>query len=187
MCLCVCVCVCVTVALTCVVVRSYIYIACVWLLFLPQVMTFLVSILWTPFLASSLIFMHCYLWSRFNHTTQVSIMGMVTVQAFYLPWCLVGLSCMMGASPVADLLVRTHTRTLVLLHAWCRSSRYFRFTDMYVCVCVCVSMCSRCSCATNSIRPCREFSRAICTTFVLSCIRVRMALPFFRRRCSCTS
>merc|ERR1712118_367463 len=67
-------------------------------------MTLLVPMFWTPFLASSLIFMHCYLWSRFNHTTQVSIMGMVTVQAFYLPWCLVGLSVAMGASPVADLL-----------------------------------------------------------------------------------
>ena len=68
----------------------------------------------------------------------------------------------------------------------------FRFTDMCVrvCVCVCVSMpppLFHCSCASISMCHCREFSRAICTTFVLSCIRVRMASPLFRRRCSCTS
>ena len=33
-------------------------------------------------------------------------MGMVSVQAFYLPWCMVALNVAMGGSPAADLLVR---------------------------------------------------------------------------------
>jgi len=66
--------------------------------------TLLVPFLYSPFLTASLIFMHCYIWSRFNHTTQVSIMGMVQVQAFYLPWCLVALNVAMGGSPFQDLL-----------------------------------------------------------------------------------
>ena len=144
-CSCICsrTCACVTVALTYVVFLSFLMLHAV--APLPQLMTLLVPMFWTPFLASSLIFMHCYLWSRFNHTTQVSIMGMVTVQAFYLPWCLVGLSVAMGASPVADLLVSTHTRTL-LLHA-ARRTFLHPYTETcslhtHVCVCVC-RICAR--------------------------------------------
>ena len=40
-----------------------------------------------------------------NHVVQVSIMGLVTVQAFYLPWCMVALNVAMGGSPMGDLLV----------------------------------------------------------------------------------
>ena len=37
-------------------------------------------------------------------------MGMVSVQAFYLPWCLVALNVAMGGPPAPDLLVRPRRR-----------------------------------------------------------------------------
>ena len=44
------------------------------------------SLLGLPFLSSSLVFMLLYLWSRENPNANTSIMGLVTLKAFYLPW-----------------------------------------------------------------------------------------------------
>ena len=57
-----------------------------------------------PFFASSLVFMLLYLWSRENPNANTSIMGLVTLKAFYLPWGMMGATAMMGGSIVPDLL-----------------------------------------------------------------------------------
>ena len=57
-----------------------------------------------PFFASSLVFMLLYLWSRENPNANTSIMGLVTLKAFCLPWGMMGATAMMGGSIVPDLL-----------------------------------------------------------------------------------
>ncbi len=49
------------------------------------------------FLASSVTEMLLYVWSRHFPTAQVSLMGFVSVQAFYLPFVYVGLALLMGS------------------------------------------------------------------------------------------
>ena len=56
------------------------------------------------FLGPSLIFMMTYVWSRNFPTGSVSIMGMVTLQAFYLPFAMLALSLVMGGDWLSDLL-----------------------------------------------------------------------------------
>ncbi|KAK9814204.1 hypothetical protein WJX72_002204 [[Myrmecia] bisecta] len=58
----------------------------------------------SPFLASPLVFMLLYVWSREFPTNNVSIWGLFNVQAFYLPFCFLGLNVMLGGNWVADLL-----------------------------------------------------------------------------------
>eukprot|EP00271_Cylindrocystis_brebissonii_P002551 TRINITY_DN13241_c0_g1_i1.p1 TRINITY_DN13241_c0_g1~~TRINITY_DN13241_c0_g1_i1.p1 ORF type:complete len:282 (-),score=47.44 TRINITY_DN13241_c0_g1_i1:757-1602(-) len=57
-----------------------------------------------PFLAVSLVFMLVYVWSREFPNANVSLMGMVTIQAFYLPWAYVFLDVIFGASPIPNLM-----------------------------------------------------------------------------------
>jgi Derlin-2/3 len=55
-------------------------------------------------MGSSLVFMLVYLWSRNFPTGNVSLMGVVTIQAFYMPFALLGLSFIMGGNWLSDLL-----------------------------------------------------------------------------------
>jgi Derlin-2/3 len=57
-----------------------------------------------PFYAGSLVFALLYLWSRENPDANTSIMGMVKMKAFYLPWGMMALEALMGGSVVPDLL-----------------------------------------------------------------------------------
>ena len=56
------------------------------------------------FLGPSLIFMLTYVWSRNFPTGNVSLMGLANIQAFYLPFALMGLSLVMGGDWMSDLL-----------------------------------------------------------------------------------
>jgi Derlin-2/3 len=56
------------------------------------------------FLGPSLTFMVVYVWARRNQFVRLSLFGLFTFTAPYLPWVLVGLDMMLGASPVKDLL-----------------------------------------------------------------------------------
>jgi len=68
--------------------------------------TQLISPLFTvPFLSGSLAFALVYIWSRRNPTVRMSLMGIVTLRAPYLPLALVGVSWAMyndWRSAVAD-------------------------------------------------------------------------------------
>ena len=44
-----------------------------------------------PFFGPSLVFTLLYLWSRENPNANTSIMGMITMKAFYLPWGMLGM------------------------------------------------------------------------------------------------
>lgn len=80
----------------------------VWMLLLNMFcllpLKFIVPSVSQPFYSSSLIFAMLYLWSRENPTQITSIMGMVRMQAFYLPWGMMALTVLMGGDPVADFL-----------------------------------------------------------------------------------
>ena len=56
------------------------------------------------FLGPSLIFMMMYVWSRNFPSGNVSIMGLVNLQAFYLPFAMLALSLIMGGDWVSELL-----------------------------------------------------------------------------------
>ncbi|GAQ79084.1 hypothetical protein KFL_000240150 [Klebsormidium nitens] len=66
--------------------------------------SFLAPFLGLYLLGPPLIFMLIYLWSRANTSANVSIMGMVSVQALYLPWAMLALDVIFGNSPVPGLL-----------------------------------------------------------------------------------
>ena len=72
-----------------------------------------------PLTAPPLILMLIYVWSRNFPDTPVSLYGLVTIQAFYLPFAFLFLTVVMGGSPVADLF------GIAAGHLW-----YF-FTDLY--------------------------------------------------------
>ncbi|DBA75375.1 hypothetical protein WJX77_010985 [Trebouxia sp. C0004] len=57
-----------------------------------------------PFLASPLIFMLIYVWSRNFPTASVSIMGLVSVEAFYVPFAFLGISLISGNDWLSDVL-----------------------------------------------------------------------------------
>ncbi|ORY85540.1 putative ER-associated proteolytic system protein Der1 [Protomyces lactucae-debilis] len=58
-----------------------------------------------PYLGSALSFTLTYLWSRRNPTVQLSMLGLFTFSAAWLPWVLIGFSLVIyGHLPVADLL-----------------------------------------------------------------------------------
>jgi len=63
-----------------------------------------VSILRLPFLAASLCFMVLYVWSREFPTSNVNVMGLLTVQAFWLPWVYLVMDLLFGADLTEDLL-----------------------------------------------------------------------------------
>ena len=52
-----------------------------------------------PFHGQALIFMLLYLWSKTNPMTQVGFFGIIKFQALYLPFALLGLDVIQGASP----------------------------------------------------------------------------------------
>ncbi|XP_068652930.1 derlin-1-like [Aristolochia californica] len=64
-----------------------------------------------PFLGVSLVFMLLYLWSREFPNAQISIYGLVTLKAFYLPWAMLVLDVIFGSHITPDLLgiVAGHT------------------------------------------------------------------------------
>jgi Derlin-2/3 len=66
--------------------------------------SFLLPFLNLLLLGPPLIFMLIYLWSRANTSANVSIMGMVSVKALYLPWAMLALDVIFGNSPVPGLL-----------------------------------------------------------------------------------
>ena len=55
------------------------------------------------FLGSCLVFMILYLWSRRNEEAPVSVFGF-KFKGIHLPWVFIGLSVLMGNSPIMDLL-----------------------------------------------------------------------------------
>ncbi|GFZ50597.1 hypothetical protein JCM24511_08355 [Saitozyma sp. JCM 24511] len=64
-----------------------------WLLFLCASFLLLISPLLTlPFLSSSLAFALVYIWSRRNPSIKMSLFGVITITAPYLPLCLVAFS-----------------------------------------------------------------------------------------------
>ncbi|VYS64313.1 unnamed protein product [Arabidopsis thaliana] len=59
---------------------------------------------WTPFLGVSLVFMLLYLWSREFPNANISLYGLVTLKAFYLPWAMLALDVIFGSPIMPDLL-----------------------------------------------------------------------------------
>ncbi|KAI0315807.1 Der1-like protein [Amylostereum chailletii] len=65
----------------------------VWLLFLSAAMLLAISPLFNlPFLSSPLAYVPIYFWSRRHPSTPISLFGIVTITAPYLPFALVGIS-----------------------------------------------------------------------------------------------
>ncbi|XP_020595105.1 derlin-1 [Phalaenopsis equestris] len=58
----------------------------------------------SPFLGIPMVFMLLYIWSREFPNAQVNIYGLVTLKAFYLPWAMLALDVLFGASPLPDLM-----------------------------------------------------------------------------------
>jgi Derlin-2/3 len=71
---------------------------------LLPVPTLFPSVSFSPFAGASLAFALLYLWSRENPNANTSIMGMVSMKAFYLPWGMMALTMVMGGSVVPDFL-----------------------------------------------------------------------------------
>ncbi|XVE70518.1 hypothetical protein DITRI_Ditri10aG0078800 [Diplodiscus trichospermus] len=63
-----------------------------------------IPIFWTPFLGVSLVFMLLYVWSREFPNAQISIYGLVSLKAFYLPWAMLALDVIFGSPLIPDLL-----------------------------------------------------------------------------------
>ncbi|XP_068648271.1 derlin-1-like [Aristolochia californica] len=74
------------------------------LLVLSAIPFFLPLYLAPPFLGVSLVFMLLYLWSREFPNAQISIYGLVTLKAFYLPWAMLALDVIFGSHIAPDLL-----------------------------------------------------------------------------------
>ncbi|XP_047311337.1 derlin-1 [Impatiens glandulifera] len=60
--------------------------------------------LWTPFLGVSLVFMLLYVWSREYPNANISLYGLVTLKAFYLPWAMLAMDVIFGSKILPDLL-----------------------------------------------------------------------------------
>jgi Derlin-2/3 len=71
------------------------------------------------FTTAPLITMVIYVWSRNYPERPVSLYGLVTIQAFYLPFAFLAITVIMGGSPLMDLF------GIAAGHLW-----YF-FTDLY--------------------------------------------------------
>jgi Derlin-2/3 len=56
------------------------------------------------FLGPSLMFMMVYVWARRNEHQLLNFLGLFNFRAPYLPWIFLGFSCMLGTSPVTDIL-----------------------------------------------------------------------------------
>lgn len=57
-----------------------------------------------PLMGPSLVFMLLYLWSREYASARVNIMGLFTVQGFYLPWVMLLLNVVFGSPLLTDLM-----------------------------------------------------------------------------------
>ncbi|MCO5562694.1 hypothetical protein L7F22_016324 [Adiantum nelumboides] len=57
-----------------------------------------------PIMGPSLVFMLLYLWSREYANARVNIMGLFSVQGFYLPWVMLLLNVIFGSPLVTDLM-----------------------------------------------------------------------------------
>merc|ERR1712118_461059 len=53
--------------------------------------------------APPLIFMLVYVWSRYNRNSSVSMYGVVSLQAFYVPWAILFIDILLGYDPLGDL------------------------------------------------------------------------------------
>ncbi|TDL22244.1 Der1-like protein [Rickenella mellea] len=70
-----------------------------WLLLQSAIMLLALSPLFTlPFLSSPLAFVPIYIWSRRHPSTQISLFGIMTITAPYLPLALVGFSWLLNGS-----------------------------------------------------------------------------------------
>lgn len=70
-----------------------------WLLFLSSVMLLMLAPLFNlPFLSSSLAFVPIYLWSRRHPSTPISLFGLFTITAPYLPVALVAFSWVLNGT-----------------------------------------------------------------------------------------
>ncbi|KIK01858.1 hypothetical protein K443DRAFT_544597 [Laccaria amethystina LaAM-08-1] len=70
-----------------------------WLLLLSSIMLLALSPLFNlPFLSSSLAFVPIYLWSRRHPSTPISLFGLITISAPYLPIALVAFSWVLSGS-----------------------------------------------------------------------------------------
>ncbi|EIW67503.1 derlin-2/3 [Tremella mesenterica] len=91
----------------------------VWLLCLCATFLLVISPLLTlPFLSSSLAFALVYIWSRRNPSIKMSLFGVVTITAPYLPICLVGFSWLLQGgfqAAVGDLVGMLAGHTYVFL------------------------------------------------------------------------
>ncbi|XVF88650.1 hypothetical protein PTKIN_Ptkin19aG0067900 [Pterospermum kingtungense] len=63
-----------------------------------------IPIFQASFLGISLVFMLVYVWSREFPNAQISIYGLVTLKAFYLPWAMLALDVIFGSPLIPDLL-----------------------------------------------------------------------------------
>ena len=91
-----------------------------------------------PFFGPSLVFTLLYLWSRENPNANTSIMGMITMKAFYLPWGMLGMGLVMGQDPVPDLLgiVAGHLYYfLAVLHPRAGGARLIKTPDWVRALC----------------------------------------------------
>lgn len=70
-----------------------------WLLFLSAVMLLALSPLFNlPFLSSPLAFVPIYIWSRRHPSTPISLFGLITITAPYLPIALVAFSWILNGT-----------------------------------------------------------------------------------------
>uniref|UniRef100_A0A7S0QTM2 Derlin n=1 Tax=Pyramimonas obovata TaxID=1411642 RepID=A0A7S0QTM2_9CHLO len=70
--------------------------------------TLLLCSLLIPFMrmaiySSTLVFMLVYIWSRNNPDQSVSLMGVLKLKAFWMPWALMAFTMVMGGNPLPDL------------------------------------------------------------------------------------
>jgi len=61
------------------------------------------SVFGSPFHGQALVFMLLYLWSKSTPDTKVSLFGVVNFNAMYLPFALMAIDVMQGASPMVSI------------------------------------------------------------------------------------
>ncbi|KAJ7567448.1 hypothetical protein O6H91_02G147900 [Diphasiastrum complanatum] len=92
-------------------------------------LAFLIPVFQFAFMGPTLVFMLLYLWSREFSNSKVNISGLVTLQAFYLPWAMLLLNTMFGSPPLPDLMgiaVGHLYYFVAVLHPGSRTSSLFK-------------------------------------------------------------
>lgn len=69
--------------------------------FLMSMLAYFVNLL---FLGHAFTIMLVYIWSRRNPAVRMNFFGLITFQAPYLPWVLLGFSILLGSSTVVDII-----------------------------------------------------------------------------------